>query len=127
MLGSASGYADIADDAERPFARSPRFKRGAFGVVSAFAVVLLIARTSMHAVDVNDAMVTQDAKVAPGPLARDSARGQFASDISNDDHTVQKLENQTDLDDDSSLLNQGNLTEVEVIDNNGTAEVVEFR
>ena len=52
---------------------------------------------------------------------------EFASDISNDDHTVQKLENQTDLDDDSSLLNQGNLTEVEVIDNNGTAEVVEFR
>ena len=40
---------------------------------------------------------------------------------------MQKLENQTDLDDDSSLLNQGNLTEVEVIDNNGTAEVVEFR
>ena len=99
MLRS-DGYEDLPDEPGRP-----RFKRGAFGVLSAFFVVLLIAKTSISAVDYgNGGAVTEDAKVAPGPLARDAAstasgsiRGFRGDADADDDHTVQKLENQTVL------------------------------
>ena len=129
MMLRSDGYEDLPDEPGRP-----RFKRGAFGVLSAFFVVLLIAKTSISAVDYgNGGAVTEDAKVAPGPLARDAAstasgsiRGFRGDADTDDDHTVQKLENQTVLDDDTSLLSLANLTEIEVVSSNGTAEVVEF-